>query len=201
MKDFNNIMARAQKLMLDDNFNRTVENRVKANKGMTNESVDISYLEQQAFGTPYSDNGTNQTIQMIQEQHTQPVQNFDNLPSGLRESFMKQPPIVIDNTDAMNPMSVIEKNLSVKRQNLNEVKQQNIMNNLPTNGSIDYTIIKAIIDESVKRNLSEMGGMLNESNTSTFRGMKFCPGNKVQFVDNKGNLYEAVFTLKKRAKQ
>ena len=65
-------------------------------------------------------------------------------------------------------------------------------------GGIDYSLIKAIIDESVRRQFEEMKkGMLNEN---FVRGMRVARGNKIQFLDSAGNLYEGVLTLKKKAK-
>ena len=39
---------------------------------------------------------------------------------------------------------------------------------------------------------------VNES-IGTLKGMKMCGGNKIQFMDSKGNVYEGILTLKKKA--
>lgn len=61
-------------------------------------------------------------------------------------------------------------------------------------GGIDYSLLKSIIDESISRHLSEIDrGTLNESKNNggdlTLKAMKI--GEKFQFIDSSGNLYEA----------
>ena len=126
---------------------------------------------------------------MISEQN----KGVEALPEFMRESFIKTPPITGDRLDMITE----------------DMKTQNVYQQLPqrqvvpetvmphTGGGIDYSLIKTIIDESVSRQLKS----LNESTGPTMRGMRFINGNAFQFVDNKGNLYEAVLKLKKRAKQ
>lgn len=61
-------------------------------------------------------------------------------------------------------------------------------------GGIDYSLLKSIIDESISRHLNEIDrGTLNESKNNggdlTLKAMKI--GEKFQFIDGSGNLYEA----------
>jgi hypothetical protein len=70
----------------------------------------------------------------------------------------------------------------------------------PQTGGVDYSLIKLIVKECVKESLAEMkGSMLTESSSPSFRGMRIADGNKFQFIDSKGNLYEGVLKLKKMA--
>lgn len=63
------------------------------------------------------------------------------------------------------------------------------------NTGVDYTIIKAIVEECIKRNMEEIKkSILSES---TLRRVKLGEGNKIQLVDNKGNLYESTLEFKK----
>lgn len=188
--------------MLSDSFNRDVEIGARAQRGQTGmNDTDIALMEQQLFGSGSSSDGNNRQINMIQIQEEKYEPNYANLPPGIRESFMQKAPLQYDNSADLNPLNEIDKKLNVKKGSINEVKQKQIMENLPSNGTIDYSIIKMIVDECVKRNLSEMGkGMLTEGkNSDTFRGMIFKPNNVIQFLDKKGNLYEGVFKLKKKA--
>jgi hypothetical protein len=53
-----------------------------------------------------------------------------------------------------------------------------------------------MIEEAVKNALSQ--NKLNESVNNNILGMKMCEGNKIQFMDSKGNIYEGVLKLKKK---
>lgn len=78
-----------------------------------------------------------------------------------------------------------------------EFKQSSIINeNLNTNNNgIDYSLIKTIVNESIRENLKEIRkGILAEG--TTLKGIKIAKGNKIQLVDSKGNLYEGVLKLK-----
>ena len=60
---------------------------------------------------------------------------------------------------------------------------------------VDYTIIKAIVEECIKRNIEEIKKSILQE--STLRRVKLANGNKIQLVDNKGNLYESTLEYKK----
>ena len=70
---FTNILSRAQQLMLDENFNRIVEQKSKAlggsGGGMGNS--DISALEASVFG--FSNSEPTQPVQMIQPSQPQMI--------------------------------------------------------------------------------------------------------------------------------
>lgn len=89
--------------------------------------------------------------------------------------------------------------VSAPKPQINEVRNESPRYNpqpIPQgNNGVDYTIIKAIVEECVKRNMEEIKqSILAES---TLRTVKLANGNKIQLVDNKGNLYESTLTFKK----
>lgn len=65
--------------------------------------------------------------------------------------------------------------------------------------SVNYDIIKALIDESISRHLNEIRQTLINENVNTMKGFSFSEGNKVTFVDKRGNIYEGKLQLKKKA--
>ena len=62
-----------------------------------------------------------------------------------------------------------------------------------TNGVIDYSLIKQIVEECIDRKLKTM-------NESTLKGVKLKEG-KISLVDNSGNVYQAVLEYKGKAKK
>lgn len=190
---FQNIMANAQRLMLDEDFNRKVEAKAASFAGRSNNGgvADISSLEREAFGGLYEE----KPIQMIQvDENNLGDKRFAKLPAAIRESFQKTPPLTGQDNTVMGQMT---SNLSLNEQ-APEPRRMSVPVPNGNVGGIDYSLIKAIIDESVRRQFDEMKkGMLNEN---FVRGMRVAKGNKIQFLDSAGNLYEGVLTLKKKAK-
>lgn len=101
------------------------------------------------------------------------------------------------NNSILNDM--IPSQTSAPKPQINEVRKEQprySSQTIPqgTNG-VDYTIIKAIVEECVKRNMEEIKqSILTES---ALKMVKLANGNKIQLVDNKGNLYESTLTFKK----
>ena len=63
---------------------------------------------------------------------------------------------------------------------------------------IDYGMIKALVSEVIRENLNEIKqSLLSEG---SLRGINMPGGNKIQFLDSKGNLYEGQLNLKKKKK-
>ena len=60
---------------------------------------------------------------------------------------------------------------------------------------VDYTIIKAIVEECIKRNIEEIKSSILQE--SSLKRVRLGEGNKIQLVDNKGNLYESTLEYKK----
>mgnify|MGYP007101831740 CR=1 FL=1 len=84
-----------------------------------------------------------------------------------------------------------------QRRVLNESAPQQHLVMQPA--GIDSNYLKFLVKEAVKECMDEMKKeLLNET---TVRGFKVGSGNKLMFIDNKGNLYEGEMKLKKRAQQ
>lgn len=67
---------------------------------------------------------------------------------------------------------------------------------IPTGtAGVDYIIIKAIVEECIKRNIEEIKASILQE--SSLKRVRLGEGNKIQLVDNKGNLYESTLEYKK----
>ena len=190
---FTNILSRAQQLMLDENFNRMVEQKAKGGTGNLGDSS-IAAMEASVFGYANENSTPVQAVQPVQPQmiaEQTNVKGIEGLPEYLRESFTKTPPLTGDRMEA------ITKELQQPKVQ-QQVPQRQVVTEtvIPNGNGIDYSLLKVIIDESISRHLNT----LNESTGPTMKGMRFINGNTFQFVDNKGNLYEGVLKLKKKAK-
>ena len=226
MKNLNNIIARSQRLMLDENWNRQVEGAAAAtragslngNKGGSN---DLAALEAMAFGgvstptTQYvpipdgynsprgamiTDDG--KPIQILHEERGVERQNTNSkIPKAILESYKKTPSPTMDAMGMMSPpTSYYQPTTTAPRQQ--GVEQQYTPQPQyvpqPQAGGIDYNYLKYMIEEAVS---NCMKGQLNEGmNLSELRGMRIGPGSVIQLLDAKGNLYEGKLTLKKKAK-
>lgn len=172
------ILGKAQKMMLDENFNRQVEMAASLQRPQSMNGGggnDLSALEAQAFG--YS------------------------MPSTLTEQQKNEIRMRMETTPQVPQLSTVSESIANSLA-LNTHQYQQPVQYGNSGGGIDYSLISKLIDESISRHLSEMKKtVLNESSGAgnNFIGMKFCDGNKVQFVDAKGNLFEGVFKLKKKS--
>lgn len=83
------------------------------------------------------------------------------------------------------------------KQSINEVRheQPRYTPQTSSNSNVDYTIIKAIVEECIKRNLDEIKQTILQE--SSLKRVRLGEGNKIQLVDNKGNLYESTLEFKK----
>lgn len=61
--------------------------------------------------------------------------------------------------------------------------------------SVDYSLIKMIVNECIKDNLQQIKESLNEN---TIRGIKINPGGVIQVLDKNNNLYEGQLKLKQK---
>lgn len=218
--NINNVIARAQRLMLDEGFQRDVERAAAAQRGNKTKGGENEFADVEAalFGAPSAPRGTDiyaktalpenvnyggnsaayGNVQIVNEV-AEPRSVNSKVPAAIRESFEKTPyqGTAFDVTGQYNPaldaLVGLQGNPQSTKSQLNE--------QAPTqgygNGVVNYDLIKYIVNEAVKEALK---GNLNESvNGSPIRGMKLCEGNVLQFLDSKGNLFEAKLTLKKRA--
>lgn len=142
--------------------------------------------------------------------YTQPINTFGiqqsnikntNLPTEIFESMTKN---VIDTKPLSNGMpelggSVLD-NLKIQPKQTKKIVNEQIMQQQQISSNIDYSLIKTIVEDCVKKYSSALKkSILNESkelmkeNVGTLQAMKL--GNKFSFVDNEGNLYEAKLTF------
>ena len=156
-----------------------------------NESTEYDY-EEPSYVQPINGFGINQNS----------IKNT-NLPSEIFESMTKN---VIDTKPLSSGLpelggSVLD-NLNIKPKQTKKIVNEQIMQpqQVITNSNIDYSLIKTIVEDCVKKYSSALKkSILNESkelmkeNVGTLQAMKL--GNKFSFVDNEGNLYEAKLTF------
>lgn len=198
---FNDIMANAQRLMLDEDFNMAVESKAasfagrKGPSGISNQ--DLRTYERMAFGNSYGDEKPITMIKPTNNPSDLNDRRYSKLPQAIRESFAKQPPMTGDNIDN-TPLGMVTKNLALENRETNTSGMQQIPRHTHNSDGIDYSLIKSIIDESVRRHISEVKESILSENT--IKGLKISKGNKIQLLDVSGNLYEGVLTLKRKAK-
>lgn len=104
--------------------------------------------------------------------------------NAIKESMRKQP------TPQMDPMASIMP--QQQPQVIREVIQQTPQQPSYPQG-IDYNYIKYIVNECIKEN---MATQLNEN--ANLSGIKMTGGNKIQFTDRKGNIFEGTLKLIKK---
>ena len=66
---------------------------------------------------------------------------------------------------------------------------------IPIEDLYELNNIKAIVEECIKRNLDEIKQTILQE--SSLKRVRLGEGNKIQLVDNKGNLYESTLEFKK----
>ena len=213
--NLNNVIAKAQRLMLDENFNRDVERVARAQRLSTGigNGGDLADLDAALFGvssapqgtdiyqkvpiqesaTQYRQKGNNYDgVQIVQEVQEKRNPRASKLPSAIIESFEKVP----FQGDAFDISGGALAGLNLVKE---QAQPQQVPLAQQANGAINYDLIKYIVNEAVQNALK---GQLNESVSAgiPLKGMRIAPGNMFQFLDSKGNLYEAKLTLKKKAK-
>ena len=199
-----NAISNASRLM-NGGFMDLVENKVAKKNGKIGgqHSSDLKYLEEQAFG---SGNNTMQ-MQNFQPQVNPTQRQFTN--TTLQESFSKMPPMSgfnfpgADNINAScgnyQPGSSLLKEQQIQQQFVQQPQTVYQPQYIPQQVSgIDYGMIKALVSEAIRENLNEIKqSLLSEG---SLRGINMPGGNKIQFLDSKGNLYEGQLNLKKKKK-
>ena len=215
--NIDNALARAQKLMLDPGFNQLVEAKAAQHSGKPQRgaNANISALEAQAFGYTPQYNGSNQMapqyqtqapIQILQETQQPANQRNTKLPKNILESFSETPPLSGDDVTSVpqsyfgtapQPQYATQPQYTAPQPQYTAPQPQYTPQPQYV-GGVDYNIIRQIVREAIAENSK---GILNESAGSTFRGMRIAEGSVIQFIDNKGNLFEGTLKLKKRAQK
>jgi len=220
--NLNNVLAKAQRMITSEQFNRDVERAASVQRGGGG-GEDFSAAEDALFGFSSGPsvvgydkvaipddvryNGTDFSgIQMLQEQPVQRDLSNSKLPKSILESFRKNPTPEMDDPTISLVEQVLRGNQPAKqapvqkqqvREQAQRVQQPQYQQQPQPTAGIDYNYLKYLINECIKENLK---GTLNESVGGELRGMKIAPGNKFQFLDSKGNIYEAQLTLVKKKK-
>ena len=216
--NLNNVIARAQRMMLDENFQRDVERAARAQRGngmRGNGGNDLADLDAAIFGVSSapqgtdiyqkvpiqesqeyrqsSNNGRYEGVQIVQEVREQRNQN-SKVPSIIRESFEKVP----YQGDAFDISGGALSGLMLEQAPKQQPRQQQAPVQQNYASGINTDLLKYIVTEAVKDALK---GQLNESIGGVgMKGFRIAPGNTIQFIDSNGNLYEGKLTLKKRNK-
>lgn len=112
--------------------------------------------------------------------------DYSNLPENIKESLLKNP---IDrsslaNVSVLDSMNVPQRKQQRPRQRVNEEQQYQPYQQQQV-GGIDYSLIKAIVNECISEYFEKKP--LNENTLKTI-GLK---EGKITLVDNKGNTYMA----------
>lgn len=119
--------------------------------------------------------------------YTEASAKRSSLPDKLKESMLNNP---IDVTGLSN-MSVLD-NMGIKPQATpkRQINEQRAAGYSAQPQSVDYSIIKAIVNECLNEHLKKQP--LNEGATLQTIGLK---GGTISLVDNKGNVYQAKLEL------
>ena len=199
------VISQASRLM-NEGFMNKVDNAAARRNGKPIKSGgnDLAYLDEQVFGYGTQKSGSYaQSSVQIQQPTVQ--RQFNN--NALQESFAKTPPISGNNFPGAEMMGITPSGYQPGASLLNEQRaaQQQFVQQpqyvqppyqTQQTGSINYDVIKYLVNEAIKENLAELKqSMLTES---TLRGINMPGGNKIQFLDSKGNVYEGQLVLKKR---
>ena len=193
--DVNSAIARASRLMTEGAM-QYMDNKAAAFRGSNIKgkgSSDLALLEQQAFG--YSSHGA--PVQSMQEKQ----QKRELTNQTLMESFAQTPPISGDNFPSpqnFHPGSNLITEQRIPQQQSYVQQPQYVQ---PTQymaqPSIDYNMIKYLINEAIKENLETIKKSL--INENSLKAVYMPGGNKIQFLDKSGNVYEG--ELKRKVKK
>lgn len=169
----------AQALMLNEEFNRKVDNVIAA-KSQGKKSVASQFA-----------------IPATMMQGAQPVQQISQ-EQMIRES--KLPQAILDSYKEMNsPLNEFSEipasyfNGNTVQGQLNEAVSQNTQNTIAGNDLV------ALIDRCIAKHIAVLRDEIKSE--ATMKAFRFTDGNKVQFLDRNGNIYEGVLTLKKKKKK
>ena len=94
----------------------------------------------------------------------------------------------------MQQRTLNDLNINLPKQQPQQVVRENIY--VPNNTSIDYSLIKTIVNECISSQMESIKQTL--LNESTVKAFTIKDGNKVQFLSKNGDLYEGELKLKKR---
>lgn len=199
MSKFEEIMTQASRLMNDERFNSIVNKRGSLYNS-NNSTINEQALENRLFGFSDGEECASNKSQGINEGETIESDEFNfnsdgarKMPKAILESFRNNPINFSQSLEGEDEIAKVAKKINgmQQKQQLNE----NILRKTENTNGIDYSIIKSIVSECIDSKLK----MLNESASGAMRGFRITDGNKIQFIDQRGNLYEGVLKLKRKA--
>ena len=156
------VLERASRLMNDEYFNNLVEK--KCSNVVTDKSGNIINKNGDTFKN-------NNNIQDFSSKTSS-----KGIPTEILESFKKTP--VITNNESFVNTNVLDRIIP----NKTNVNEQNMIQQQHYNSGngVDYTIIKAIVNECISNHLSSFRE--NLINESIVKGFTIKDGNKIQFL-------------------
>lgn len=131
---------------------------------------------------------------------------FSKMPKEIIESIRSKPLIVKETSD--DAMTELVKRVSPKMKMNEETEKPKFSDyiNSSTNNNaavqqIDYSLIKLIINDAIKENLSQIKSTLLTENKNDKKVSCVRLGDTLQFLDSDGNLFEAKLTFKRNIKK
>lgn len=194
---FMQAQERAKKIIQMDNQGTVSQYKAKAlSEGK------ISYGEDGVNFTPQPTQNNN----MSQYAQMPPISSSNSkLPKEILESFKVQPNMgmgMMSNgsvLDIVNDMS--SGKLQEQAQQVQAIQNNNNLTSM-NNAPIDYSMIKMIVEDCMKKYVSSIKKSIlsesKENNIGTLQAMKI--GNKFSFITNTGDLYEAELKFVKNVK-
>ena len=198
-------MTLEEKLKMSKETQRIVEegrNTSQKQKLLSNDTITGSpeYLEQVVYGAPTSNGSYNarDEYKRIQERAKQAITSTDSkLPKAIRDSIEANP-LYMETADPKMEafteklariMPGIQKSFEVQKK-LNETKSDSGGITAQEQGkttTIDYEIIKVIIEESVKKEMAKF--FSDKDDGGHLRAVKVSENDNFYFVDGNNNLY------------
>lgn len=136
-----------------------------------------------------------------------PINPNTKLPKAIVESFMKNPGTAMPLPPEMGGSVLDGFEIPQLERPLNEQKETSAQPTTQNDGSIDYSLLKSIINEAVQENVKKYMSafakkMLNEGVGGNQGGIKVIKlGEGLTFVDGEGNIYEAKLKFKRNIKE
>lgn len=176
------ISGRAAQLCSED-ANRRMDTMKTNNPSMVNNTYDADY----DFDSLYLNESSTEPMQQTNDFAVSPKKASNSkLPQSIIESMMNNQ---ID-VSTLNPERSVLDSLGIKAKTKQKefIREDNsLKQSYASNNGIDYTIIKAIIEECIDRKLSEHFAK-QPLNENTLKTIGLAEG-KIKLIDNKGNIF------------
>lgn len=123
--------------------------------------------------------------------------NKSKLPLEIVQSFQNDPINV--NEGIMSEKSVLDKIMpNIPNNPINETNNTDLINS--SNSNVDYSLIKTIVEDCIKKQLKPIAKkLITENIGNDIQALKL--GNKFTFITKNGDIYEAKLTFIKNIKE